>query len=162
MTDMTPAIRALGTSDCAAMRIDPHGNGSLDQWRAARIARGCSVLQAITRENKIAARPGVATIRPAATPKPKPKGRTIESRKATAALTGATRRAACEMWENEQEARDGLCTSDRVDRILHRREGSTREAVRSGKMAAVPVFCPPLGRTVRMVRLLDVLALGQP
>jgi hypothetical protein len=152
--DIAATIRGLGQSDIREAGIDPH-QGPLDEWRAARIKRGCSVNQQITRENRRKARPALAA-------PPKRKGWTPDTRQATSILIAATRRAAYEMWANEQEVRNGWVSADRADQVLHRRKQTTRNAMRAGKIAPLLVHCPPLGRTIRVVRLADVLALRQP
>jgi hypothetical protein len=150
--DIAATIRSLGQSDMTIIGVDPR-TSDLSEWRAARIKRGCSITKQLTRESKVKARPVLVA-------PPKPKGWTPDSRRVTSALIGATKRAQYEMWANEQEARNGWVTAERADQILHRRKETTRRAMRAGQIAPLLVHCPPLGRTVRMMRLADVLSLG--
>jgi hypothetical protein len=152
--DIAATIRSLGQSDMQALCIDPRSS-DLTEWRAARIKRGCSVNQLILRENRAQGRP--ATVAP-----PKRKGWTPDTRQATSILIAATRRAAYEMWASEQELRNGWVSTERADQILHCPKQATRRAMRAGKCPPLLVHCAPLGRTIHMVRLADVMALRQP
>jgi hypothetical protein len=168
--DFSAAIRDIGVSDMRAMSIDPR-QADLSEWRAARLKRGCSVSQALARENRGMSATGQrgATARTAnigaikaarLKPTPATATRTEEQKEAkriSHAIGAATRRARHEMWESEQELRFGLISPNRADAVMHAGHGTVRNAIRAGQLSAAPVYSSSMGRPIDMVRLADVL-----